>query len=224
MARRPHAHARVLTSACQYQGMASTPVGAGRPRDPRIDAAVREATLRLLDRDGYAELSIGQVARTAGVPRSAIYRRWPSKRHLVLDALAETIGVHPTPSSGDLRRDLVAGIDTIRQALAGSLFGRILPAFLADLTEDSELREQFLTEIFIARRQTTATALRAAVDRGELRDDLDMEYVLDALAAPLYFRALFRHARIDKRLVELTVDSVLKAIVVAAPTVDAGSD
>ena len=154
--------------------------------------------------------------RRGGGLRSAIYRRWPSKRHLVVDSLAATIGVHPTPDSGDLRRDLIAGIDTVRQALAGTLFGRILPALLADLTQDPKLRDRFLAEIFVARRNTTATALRAAIDRGEVRADLDMEYVLDALAAPLYFRALFQHASIDKRLVELSVDSVLKAIAIPA--------
>ncbi|MGA8113134.1 MAG: TetR/AcrR family transcriptional regulator [Actinocatenispora sp.] len=184
----------------------------GRPRDPRIDAAVRAATLRVLDSVGYGDLGIGEVARVAGVPRSAVYRRWPDKRHLVLDALAETVGLEPTPDTGDLRQDLLAGIGTIRTALADTLFGRVLPALVADLAHDPDLRTRFLTDIFTTRRASTAATLAHAIERGEIRADLDMEYVLDALAAPLYYRALFQHAPVDGRLVELTVDNVLAAI------------
>jgi AcrR family transcriptional regulator len=184
----------------------------GRPRDSRIDAGIRAATLQVLDSAGYADLTIGEVARIAGVPRSSLYRRWPDKRHLVLDSLAETIGVDPTPDTGDLRHDLIVGIGTIRAALAGTLFGGILPALVADLAHDSDLHARFLAEIFSTRRASTAGVLTHAIERGEIRRDLDMEYVLDALAAPLYFRAIFRHAPIDDYLVELTVDSVLAGI------------
>lgn len=192
--------------------------GAGRPRDPAIDSAVREATLTLLRERGYANLSIGEVARAAGVPRPAIYRRWPSKRHLVVDVLAETIGANPTPDTGNLRRDLVKGIDTIRSALTDKGFGVLLPALVADLDNDNDLRTAFLGDVFIARRDSTEKMLRSAMERGEVRADVDMQFILDTLAAPLYFRALFQHAPIDRRLVEQTVDSVLAGIVVDRET------
>jgi AcrR family transcriptional regulator len=196
----------------------SSEAGAGRPRDPQIDARIREATLHVLDAAGYNGLTIGEVARIAGGPRSAVYRRWPDKRHLVLDTLAETVGLNPTPDTGNLRQDLIIGIGTVRAALADTQFGGILPALVADLSHNPELRSRFLTEIFSTRRASTAAMLAHAIERSEIRPDIDMEYVLDALAAPLYFRAIFQHAPIDDHLVELTVDSVLAAIRTIPPT------
>ena len=106
---------------------------AGRQRDPEIDAAVIAATLALLDEVGYAKLSIGAVAKRAGVYRPAIYRRWPTKQHLVTDAIASTIGVTPTPDTGDLRADLVTGIATIAAAFIDSALGHVLLPVVADL-------------------------------------------------------------------------------------------
>lgn len=184
----------------------------GRRRDPGIDTAVLAAALAVLEDDGYAELSLGEVARRAGVHRPAIYRRWPSKQHLVVDALASAIGVEPTPDSGDLRTDLVAGISTIVIALDGTMVGRVLPALVADLADDEALRSSFLDAVFHTRRTTTARTLAAAVERGEVRPDVDLDFVLDALAAPIYFRALFRHLPLSGELVEQTVDMVLDHI------------
>ena len=63
----------------------------------------------------------------------------------------------------------------------------------------------------LPRRASTARAVRAGIARGELRDGLDVEQVLDALAGPLYYRGLFAHAPLDRAFVEATVDGVLAA-------------
>ncbi|WP_158886635.1 TetR/AcrR family transcriptional regulator [Amycolatopsis anabasis] len=188
----------------------------GRARDDRIDAAVLAATRDLLDEGGYADLSIGRVAARAEVHRPAIYRRWPSKRHLVVDAVAAMLGLDPTPSTGDLRADLITGMTTVLTAFRETSLGRVLPALVADLAEDPELSAHFLRTVFDTRRETTAKALRAAIERGEVAAGIDLDFVLDALAAPIYYRALFRHLPLDDRLAEQTVDAVLAAISPAA--------
>jgi AcrR family transcriptional regulator len=185
---------------------------AGRQRDPEIDAAVTAATLAVLGEVGYAKLSIGAVATRAQVYRPAIYRRWPSKQHLVTDAIASTIGVTPTPDTGDLRADLISGIATIADGFADGALGRVLLAVIADLPADPGLQAQFFDRVFHPRRETTRTTLERAIERGLVKPDIDMDFVLDALAAPIYFRALFQHAPLDRRLVEETVDLVLAAI------------
>jgi AcrR family transcriptional regulator len=185
---------------------------AGRQRDPEIDAAVIAATLRVLDEVGYAKLSIGAVASAANVYRPAIYRRWPTKQHLVTDAIASAVGVTPTPDSGDLRADLVAGIATIAAGFADPALGHVLLPVIADLPADPALRSQFFDRIFHPRRDTTRTTLEHAIERGAVKPDIDMEFVLDALAAPIYFRALFGHAVLDQALIDATVDLVLAGI------------
>ncbi|GAA2408377.1 TetR/AcrR family transcriptional regulator [Actinomadura vinacea] len=184
----------------------------GRTRDARIDRAVLDATVELLGETGYAALSMGAVAQRAGVHRPAVYRRWPSKRHLVVDAVAARLGLDPTPDTGDLRADLVTGITTVVDSLAGTPLGRVLPALVADLAADPELSERFLDQVFHPRRATTAATLRAAAGRGEIRADFDMDFVLDALAAPLYYRVLFGHLPLTRRLAEQCVDAVLAGL------------
>lgn len=185
---------------------------AGRQRDPEIDAAVIAATLQVLDEVGYAKLSIGAVAKQAKVYRPAIYRRWPTKQHLVTDAIASTIGVTPTPNTGDLRADLISGIATIAAGFADPALGHVLLPVIADLPGDPGLRTRFFDRVFRPRRDTTRTTLEHAIERGLVKPDVDMEFVLDALAAPIYFRALFQHAALDQKLIDETVDLVLAGI------------
>ncbi|MBF6173584.1 TetR/AcrR family transcriptional regulator [Nocardia blacklockiae] len=183
-----------------------------RTRDARLDDAILTAAVDVLSEVGYQRLTMGAVAAAAGVHRPAVYRRWPSKRHLVVDAVADRLGVTPTPDTGDLRRDLVAGMTTLVRALSGTTLGRALPALVADLASDAELAADFRRRVFDPRRETTAAALRSAIERGEIDPGVDLDFVLDALAAPLYYRVLFGHLPLTDRLAEQTVDTVLNKI------------
>ncbi|MFV2172633.1 TetR-like C-terminal domain-containing protein [Actinomadura sp. LOL_016] len=107
-------------------------------------------------------------------------------------AMADGLGLQPTPDTGDLRADLVAGITTIVDSLAGSTLGRVLPALVADLAADAELAERFS----------------------------DMDFVLDALAAPLYYRVLFGHLPLTRALAEQCVDTVLAVLRPRTPSED----
>lgn len=185
---------------------------AGRTRDGRIDTAVLAAARAVLDAEGYARMTIGRVATESGVHRPAIYRRWPSKRHLVVDIVADLLGLEPTADTGDLRADLVSSMRELVVAVRDTSLGRVLPALVADLAADPELREQLWSRVFGPRRDTTARALQSAIDRGEVEPDIDIGFVLDAVAAPIYFRALFRHLPLPDALAEQSVDAVLAAI------------
>lgn len=189
---------------------------AGRRRDPEIDAAVIAATLQILDEVGYVKLSIGAVAKRANVYRPAIYRRWPTKQHLATDAIASTIGVAPTPDTGDLRADLIAGVATIAAGFTDPALGHVLLPVIADLPADPELQTQFFDRVFRPRRATTRATLEHAIELGVVKPDIDLDFVLDALAAPIYFRALFQHAALDRRLIDETVDLVIAGITTSA--------
>ncbi|MFE3444141.1 TetR/AcrR family transcriptional regulator [Nocardia sp. NPDC059180] len=185
---------------------------AGRTREDRIDAAVLVATREVLDDTGYAELSIGRVAARSGIHRPAIYRRWPSKRHLVVAVVAELLGLHPTPDTGDLRADLTMSLRQLVAALRDTSLDRVLPALVADLGNDPELREHFLATVFEPRRDSTAATLRSAMARGEVDPGIDLDFVLDTVAAPIYFRALFGHLPLDDALVASSVEAVVRLV------------
>lgn len=184
----------------------------GRAREDRIDVAVLAATRQVLEDNGYAELSIGAVAARSGIHRPAIYRRWPSKRHLVVAVVADLLGVRPTADTGDLRADLTAALRDLVAALRDTPLDRVLPALVADLTNDPELRAHFLATVFEPRRETTANALRAGMGRGEVDPAIDLDFVLDTVAAPIYFRALFGHLPLDDALVDASVNAVLRLV------------
>ncbi|OXM73946.1 MULTISPECIES: TetR/AcrR family transcriptional regulator [Amycolatopsis] len=190
-----------------------TSTRAGRPRDERIDGAVREATVDLLNEVGYAGLTLEAVASRAGTSKPALRRRWRGRQHLVVDALVATVGAVPTPDTGCTRCDLIAGIRTLSEAFTTRIGRRVLPALVADLADDPELSAVFLRDYFHTRRASTAQALRRGIERGDLDPDLDLGLVLDMLASTTYYRVLFGHLPVTGNLAEQVVDVVLAGVV-----------
>jgi len=167
----------------------------GRPRDESIDAKVVAAVLRLLKTRGYGAVTIASIARRVRTARTNLYRRWPSKRHLVAYAVVSEMGARPAADTGTLRADLEAAVQTLMRAFAGPL-GQALPGLVADMAQDPELAAIIRDEVLGARRKSMRQAFERASARGEIRGDLEIELLLDMLTAPFYYRALFGHAPI----------------------------
>ncbi|KUJ54611.1 TetR family transcriptional regulator [Streptomyces albus subsp. albus] len=184
----------------------------GRPRDERIDAAVRDAVMGILNDVGYGRLTLEAVASRAGTSKPALRRRWRSRQHLVVSALVQTMGSWPTPDTGCTHCDLVAGIRTLSQAFTSTVGRRALPALIADLADDPELEAEFLNELFHPRRATTAAALRRGISRGDIRADADIDLLLDMLASTAYYRVLFGHLPLTPTLAEDVVEVVLRGV------------
>jgi AcrR family transcriptional regulator len=183
----------------------------GRPRDERIDGEVVAAVLNVLRTGGYRAVTIDGIARKVGRARTSLYRRWPSKRHLVAYAVVSEMGENPAADTGTLRGDLEAAVRTLLKAFAGPL-GQALAGLVADMAQDSELAEAIRQEVLAARRKSMREAFARARSRGETRDDLDIELVLDMLTGPFYYRTLFGHAPISHRMTREVVDYVLRVV------------
>ncbi len=181
----------------------------GRPRDENIDAQVVSAVLQVLRSGGYRAVTIERVARKVGTARTTIYRRWPSKLHLVAYAVLSEMGASPAADTGVLRADLEAAVRTLFRAFAGPL-KQALPGLVTDMAQDPELATTIRQRVLAARRKSMREALQRARRRREIRDDLDEELLLDMLTAPFYYRALFGHAPITARLTRDVVDYVMR--------------
>ncbi|MEV4254182.1 TetR/AcrR family transcriptional regulator, partial [Spirillospora sp. NPDC049652] len=181
-------------------------------RDPRIDDAVPRAVIEILNEVGYGGLTMEGAAARAGTSKPAIRRRWRSRQHLVVGALAATIGTSPTPDTGCTHCDLIAGISTLSDAFATTVGRRALPALVADLADDPELEKEFLDVFFNPRRATTAEALRRGIDRGDIRADADIDLLLDMLASTTYYRVLFGHLPITPELAEAVVSVIMAGV------------
>jgi AcrR family transcriptional regulator len=181
----------------------------GRPRDERIDAEVVAAVLRTLTKRGYRAVTIDGIARKVKRARSSLYRRWPSKRHLVAYAVVSELGPVPAPDTGRLKEDLGAAVRTLHDAFAGPL-GQALAGLVADMAHDAGLARMIREEVLAARRDFVRRALARARERGEAAAELDVDLVIDMLTAPFYYRALFAHAPITRGMTEAVVDYVLR--------------
>lgn len=188
------------------------PSSRGRPRDTAIDVRVTEAVVELLRIAPYSALTMERVAAAAGTSKPALRRRWKSLPGIVVHTLISILGTAPTPDTGCVHCDLVAGISNLAEAFSKSPITRALPGLISDLEADPELRELFRREYFEARRATTRTVLEHAIERGDIQTGLDMELALDLLAAPLYYRAFFGHQPIDADLAKRTVFNVLNGV------------
>jgi len=183
----------------------------GRPRDERIDSEVASAVLSALKGGGYRAVTIESIARQVGRARSSLYRRWPSKDHLVAYAVVSEMGDNPAADTGRIRGDLRAAVGTLLRAFMGPL-GQALAGLAADMAQDPTLAAVIRQEVLAPRRRSMREALERARGRGEVRHDCDVELVLDMLTGPFYFRTLFGHARITRETAHLVVEYVLRII------------
>ena len=164
-------------------------VTSGRPRDPAIDDAVLEETIRQLGRDGFAGLSLASVAAGAGTSRPAIYRRWPDKHALVVDAISRLAQVDPPRPTDDPFEALVAELEHFRHCitLAGSL-----PVAGLMLTDgvDARVRERYQHDVVAPRRARIRACLQRAVDDGLVEADADLTIASTFLTGSWYALAL----------------------------------
>jgi AcrR family transcriptional regulator len=183
----------------------------GRPRNQKIDKQVVAAVLRVLKTHGYKAVTIEGIARTVKRARASIYRRWPSKPHLVAYCIVSTMGASPAPDTGTLRGDLLAAVSTLRRAFSGPL-RQALPGLVADMAHDPRLAQAVRRQVLAPRRKSMRDALERARVRGEALATPDFELLLDLLAAPFYFRTLFGHAQADRRMARQVVDYVVTIV------------
>jgi AcrR family transcriptional regulator len=191
--------------------------GAGRPRDPRIDAAILSATAELLVEIGYSNLTLAAVADRAGTTKSALYRRWSGKAELVHEAAFPAAPTALVGPAGNIAADIRAMIAATRDVFISPVVRAALPGLVADMTADPELNARVMsrfTDLFIAVR----LRLREAVERGEAHPDVDPDRLIELIGGATMLALLLRP---DEDLDDVWVDQTT-AIVVHGVTV--GSD
>lgn len=187
--------------------------GTGRPRDSRIDGAVLQATAELLQEGGYLQLTIGAIAERAGTNKPAIYRRWPTKAHLVHEAVFPPQSPEEMPRGGDLRSD-IRRLVAIGVELLGSPAARAaLPGLLAEMNGNSELRRDVLGRFAGGAWGWMQHRLGEAIAAGEVRSDLEPSMVLEVIAGTTMVATVVRPLdEIGPEWIEGVVDLILRGI------------
>jgi AcrR family transcriptional regulator len=190
----------------------------GRPRSEKAREAILAAAAELLLERGLGAVSMDAVAAQAGVSKATIYRWWPSKETLALDALYHEWAIAgPAPrETGSLSGDLLSLLRPWVRLVGKRPYGRVIAALVAEAQADPAFAEQYRERFVEPRRDQARPILQRAIERGELPAGTDIELALDLLYGPLYHRLLHGHAPLDERFLGDLVDTVVAGLRAAA--------
>jgi AcrR family transcriptional regulator len=192
----------------------TAPLEEDDPRVVRTRDAVRRAVRSLVQRSGFAAVTQQQVAAEAGIGRATVYRHWPDRTQLLLEALADIETPTSWQTSGDIVSDLTVELTRLQRTLTSSPMVPELVALIGQAEWETQLRE-VKTKLLATGTAGLRFALQAAIERDELPEDLDLEVALARLAGPLFYQRVLAHAPIDGTFVERVRDGFLADTLVA---------
>jgi AcrR family transcriptional regulator len=184
----------------------------GRTRDEDAQQRILEAAFRLVGELGPAQVRIDAIAQEAGVGKQTIYRWWPTKTALVMDALVrQTMADTPFPDTGDTRADLRTHMQAVVRLFRSST-GCVIREVVAEAQGDPSVAEEFRVRFWQPRRDLSAACLQAGVARGQVRSDVPIEVALDAIYGVLWVRLLIGHRKLDRRVIDQVLDVAWRGI------------
>ncbi|NEB05115.1 TetR/AcrR family transcriptional regulator [Streptomyces sp. SID13726] len=186
----------------------------GRPRSEAVERAIIEAVIKLLE-DGVplAELSIERIARTAGVGKATIYRRWNGKEELFVDVVRTAEPPDPELPGTSMRDDLVAFLEQLRQRGLMARSSALLHSVFAQMKSSPKVWNAYHQIVVAPRRRKQVDILRRGQANGELRADVDIELLNDLFVGPMLLRTVMQpDADLPEGLSEQIVDSVLEGL------------
>lgn len=186
---------------------ASSALDAVDGRPPKATGPVAEtkrrvilATVELIDRLSYRSVTIDAVARASGVSKSTIYRHWPSRQALVLEAFTyKTDELTDVSDTGDAMADLRTYLLKLAFCLNFGGAASIVSGLITDAIDDEEFAQTFRATLIRSRRRGFFAILLRGQKRGQIRRDVDLASVVDALYGAIHHRLLVTRQPIDER-------------------------
>ena len=187
----------------------------GRPRSQDARRAILRAAIDLLGAEALAAISADAIAERAGVSKATIYRWWPNKSAIIMEAFLEMMTPHIAfPETGSAFADLTVQINRIVETYGGES-GRLFHTLVAESQSDAELGAALWTRYFSIRREQARRVIERGMASGEFRPDLDVETAIDVLYGPLLYRYMIAPAPPDAafvgRMMALLGRALLKA-------------
>jgi AcrR family transcriptional regulator len=183
----------------------------GRPRDESARQRILDAALELLQEESFAQVTVESIAARAGVGKATVYRWWPNKAAVMIEAFREAVAPEvPFPDSGCLEDDIRLQLDKFTRMLLGPR-GRMLAGFVAAAQSDPDVAAGLSDYWIKPRRSQAKEALMGKRRWKESLTDLDPDLVLDLLYAPLYYRVM-TGLPLTLEYTQSLVDLVMKAL------------
>lgn len=178
-----------------------------------VTDGIVEAVLDELAAVGFGRLTMDGVARRARAGKAALYRRWPSKQEMVLEVVTNiSVPMAETAPTEDLADDVARLVHGVADWLADARMSRIIPDLIAEAMRNPELAAALTERLGSARRNYGQAVIDAAIARGEVSPDVDSEYVLDLIAAPVFWRTCGRREQTTPAYLDRVVGTVLREL------------
>jgi AcrR family transcriptional regulator len=182
----------------------------GRPRNKETEKSILEAAWELSQTDGFHKLTIEKIAEQARVGKATIYKWWPNKTAIIMDALfSKSMLKSPLPNTGVLQQDLLLQAVTLVDFLR-SMEGKLLIELIAEGQFDVKVAEECLVRYFIPRRENSKVLLRRGIARKELKESAELDMIIDMVFGPLFYKLLITKDAVSQEYIERLVDIVLK--------------
>ncbi len=181
----------------------------GRPRSSDADAAILTATRALLAERGWDGMTLGDVAARAGVAKTTLYRRWPGKAELVVDAMAQLFDALRPVDAGSARADAEATIRDLTALLARPETQSAFLALAAHAARHPALREAVREKIIDRQRRLVHAGVCRAAERGDASPIADPELLFDVIAGTVVHRMLIAGEPVDEGYLRRLLDFVL---------------
>jgi AcrR family transcriptional regulator len=188
-------------------------VGVVQIADKRVErskAAVLAETYRQLKQSGISGVSIDEVSRVSGVSKTTIYRHWPSRSALLIDACSKLGNAHQPPDTGTLRGDVHALVTNLAEQLQTAAWASVYPSIIDAAERDPEIATM-QSELHKGFMAPFDTIVERAKGRGEIPAGKPAADLIAVIVGPLFYRRWFSKEAIDDRFTEATIDAAIKA-------------
>ncbi|MBM7436985.1 TetR/AcrR family transcriptional regulator [Streptomyces sp. HB132] len=193
-------------------------------RSERSRRATLDAALELCTEKGYGRVTIEAIAARAGVSKKTIYRWWPSKGAVMLEAFTEVfVGATPFVDTGDIAADLRTHINGAVKMVSTPPYGPAYAGILSEMHHDDDLARAVLEQLVGPRFEAAVGRLRGAQEQGQVPAGADLPLAVEMLYGPVYYRHVLRTPAQDEATVAALVSHVLRSLAGAGDAAPAGT-
>src|SRR5882724_347448 len=192
----------------------------GRPRSEAATShdEIVNAVYELLHDTSVRDLTIEAIARRAGVGKPTIYKWWPSKAALVLDMFEERVAPQFRVSDADTAEATIRRNVTVLIHLLNGFFGKVSAEIIAEGQSEPDVLREYRERYVLKRRAFSHDVIQRAKASGEFREDVDPQLLIDMIYAPIYYRLLVGHQKLDKRFGDALIDCVMASVKRSSPS------
>lgn len=184
----------------------------GRQRSVEVEASILSATMGLLEEKPLRAVTSDAIARRAGVSKATIYKWWPNKSLLALDAFLSCMqSAVETPDTGSAQKDFIEQLKSLVRFFA-SPYGRIYAQFMAEGQNDPLFLEQFRERFLKTRREEVRVMWQRGVERGDIDPATDGDIAIDLIYGPVIYRLLTGHSLLNDAQAQAIVTTAFRGL------------